>query len=99
MCCGMIRRTATLTLARSAYTPLLYVAINVFVAMQWDGYSSASQTVSELSAIGAPTRQLWVLLGIVYTLLVTAFRWGFWGSARRNCALPSYASEIRKIHL
>ena len=36
---------------------LLYVAMNIFVAMQWEGYSSASQTVSELSAIGAPTRR------------------------------------------
>jgi hypothetical protein len=40
---------------------------DVFVPMQWEGYSSASQTVSELSAIGAPTRSLWVPLGIVYT--------------------------------
>ena len=52
---------------------LLYVAMNVFVAMQWEGYSSVSQTVSELSAIGAPTRSLWVLPGAVYTVLVTAF--------------------------
>ncbi len=63
---------------------LLYVAMNVFVAMQWEGYSSASQTVSELSAIGAPTRPLWVLLGIAYAVLVTAFGWGVWGSSRRN---------------
>ena len=63
---------------------LLYVAMNVFVPMQWEGYSSASQTVSELSAIGAPTRALWVPLGIVYTLLLTAFGWGVWESARRN---------------
>jgi len=63
---------------------LLYIGMNVFVARQWEGYSSASQTVSELSAIGAPTRELWVLLGIAYTLLVTAFGWGIWGSARRN---------------
>lgn len=63
---------------------LLYVAMNVFVAMQWEGYSSASQTVSELSAIGAPTRPLWVLLGVAYTLLATAFGWGVWVSARRN---------------
>jgi hypothetical protein len=63
---------------------LLYVAMNIFVAMRWEDYSSVSQTVSELSAIGAPTRPLWVLLGIVYTLLVTAFGWGVWRSARRN---------------
>src|ERR1051325_11356386 len=63
---------------------LLYAAMNVFVAMQWDEYSSVSQTVSELSAIGAPTRSLWVPLGLVYTLLVTAFGWGVWESARTN---------------
>ena len=66
---------------------LLYVAMNVFVPMLFEGYSSASQTVSELSAIAAPTRPLWVLLGIVYTLLVTAFGWGVWISAGRNRAL------------
>jgi hypothetical protein len=66
---------------------LLYVAMNVFVAMQWEGYSSASQTVSELSAIGAPTRPLWVLLGVPYTLLVTGFGWGIWKSADRSRTL------------
>ena len=55
---------------------LLYVAMNVFIPMRWDGYSSAAQTVSELSAIGAPTRALWVPLGTVYTLLVPVFGWG-----------------------
>lgn len=55
---------------------LLYVAMNVIVARQWPGYDSASQTVSELSAVGAPTRPLWVALGVFYTLLVTAFGWG-----------------------
>ena len=43
---------------------LLYVAMNVIVPMQWPGYSSASRVISELSAIGAPTRSLWVVLGI-----------------------------------
>jgi hypothetical protein len=63
---------------------LLYAAMNIFVAMQWEGYSSASQTVSELSAIDAPTRALWVPLGIAYTLLVAAFGLGVWESAHRN---------------
>ncbi len=66
---------------------LLYVAMNVFVAMQWEGYNSASQTVSELSAIGAPTRPLWVLLGIVYALLAIAFGWAVWTSTRRKRSL------------
>jgi hypothetical protein len=63
---------------------LLHVAMNVFVPMLFEGYSLASQTVSELSAVGAPTRPLWVWLGTVYALLVIAFGWGVWKSAGRN---------------
>ena len=63
---------------------LLYVGMNIFVPMQFEGYSYASQTVSELSAIGAPTRPLWFWLGLVYTVLVVAFGLGVWLSAGRN---------------
>jgi hypothetical protein len=66
---------------------LLYVAMTIFVAMQWEGYSSASQTISELSAIGAPTRSLWAVPGAIYTVLITAFGWGVWKSAGRSRAL------------
>jgi hypothetical protein len=54
----------------------LYVTMNVVVPAQWPGYDSASQTVSELSAVGAPTRPLWVVLGMFYSVLVMAFGWG-----------------------
>jgi len=74
--------TREILLVCGIVSSLLYLAMNVFVPMQWEGYSSASQTVSELSAIGAPTRPQWVLLGIAYTLLVTAFGFGVWRSAR-----------------
>jgi hypothetical protein len=60
---------------------LLYVVINVVAAMRYPGYDSVSQTVSELSAIGAPTRDMWVAAAIVYELLVIAFRIGVWMSA------------------
>ena len=63
---------------------LLYVAMNVVVPMQWPGYDSASQVVSELSAVGAPSRPLWVVLGMAYTLLVTAFGWGVWMAAEHD---------------
>ena len=66
---------------------LLYVATTIVVAMQWEAYSSASQTISELSAIGAPTRSLWAVPGAIYTLLVTAFGFGVWASAGRIRAL------------
>jgi hypothetical protein len=61
--------------------------MNVFVPMHWEAYSSASQTVSELSAIDAPTRPVWVPLGIAYTLLLTAFGWGVWRSAEASRSL------------
>lgn len=63
---------------------LLYVALNIFIPMQWPAYNSATQTVSELSAVGAPTRTLWVWLCAPYTVLVIAFAWGVWKSAGQN---------------
>src|SRR5688572_4254966 len=80
----MLRKTLLICGIASS---LLYVAMNVFVAMQWETYSSASQTVSELSAIGAPTRSLWASLAAFYTVLVTAFGWGVWQSACGNRAV------------
>lgn len=55
---------------------LWYVTINIIVPVQYPGYSTVSQTVSELSAIEAPTRKLWTLLSLPYSLLVLAFAWG-----------------------
>jgi hypothetical protein len=66
---------------------LLYAGMLIFIPPLWVGYSSLSQTVSELSAIGAPTRDLWFWLGIVYTLLYAAFGWGVWRSAGDNRSL------------
>jgi len=57
-----------------------YVIMNVLCALLYDGYNSASQTVSELSAIGASTRPLWVTLGIFHGVLTAAFGWGVWQS-------------------
>ena len=55
---------------------LWYIIINIFVPTQYPGYNSVTFTVSELSAIDAPTRILWVLLGMLYPLLYIAFGWG-----------------------
>lgn len=82
----MLRRTLLLCGIASS---LLYVAMNVVVPLQWEAYSSASQTVSELSAVGAPTRTFWATLGAFYTVLVTAFGWGVWKSAGENRALQN----------
>ena len=52
--------------------------------IRYEGYSLVSQVPSELAAIGAPTQRLWMLLGPLYTLLVTAFGWGVWQSAGQS---------------
>jgi len=79
-------------LACGVASSLFYVAMNVFIPLGYAGYSCASQTVSELSAIGAPTRPLWVALGAVYTMLLIAFGWGIWLSAGKSRALKLVAA-------
>jgi hypothetical protein len=74
-------------LACGIAAPLLYAGMLIWIPPLWPGYSSASQTVSELSAIGAPTRPLWVALALLYTLLVAAFGWGIWVSAQGGRSL------------
>lgn len=63
---------------------LFYTAMNIFIPMTWPQYDWMSQTVSELSAIGAPTRTLWNWLCIPYSLLNVAFSVGVLLSARSN---------------
>jgi hypothetical protein len=58
--------------------------MNIFIPPLYAGYNWMTQTVSELSAIDAPTRPLWFPLGIAYTLLIAAFGWGILQSAEGN---------------
>ncbi len=79
-------RTAleTALLACGFVAPLLYLASDVIAGLRWHSYSFRDQTISELNAIGAPTRTLTIVLGIGgYTFLV-AFGAGLWRSARGN---------------
>jgi len=63
---------------------LVYVAANVAAGLSWKSYSFADQTISELSAIDAPSRPLWLALSIPFGLLSLAFAAGVWWSARGN---------------
>jgi len=63
---------------------LFYVAINIITPSHFPGYDIASQTVSELSAIDAPSRPLWVYLCNFYSVLVMAFGFGIWLCAYKN---------------
>lgn len=66
---------------------LWYVGINIIVPQQYPGYDSSSQTISELSAIDSPTRNLWFILCIFYSLLFIGFGLGVWQSAMGSKAL------------
>jgi hypothetical protein len=72
------RVTQLALLASGIVAPLLYIAADVIAGLQWEGYSFRDQTISELNAIGAPTRPLTITLGLAgYTFLV-AFGVGVW---------------------
>jgi hypothetical protein len=73
---------------------LWYLAINVFVPSLDPSYDVASLTVSELSAIGAPTRITWVLLVSLYPMLFATFGWGLVNSARDNWLLRTTGMVI-----
>jgi len=72
----------TLLLVCGILSALLYAAMLVIVPRLWPAYSSTSQTVSELSAIDAATRTVWVSLGLVWTALYVAYGVGVWSVGR-----------------
>ncbi len=95
----IVLRHDTLTMRRrlltcGIFSSLWYVAINLFVPTLYEGYNSVSLTVSELSAISAPTRIVWVLLVTLYPLTFAAFGWGVLKSAGESRALHITGSLI-----
>jgi hypothetical protein len=71
-----------------------YVALNILMPLKYPGYSSLSYTVSELSAIDAPTRPLWIILCIPFSLFTIAFGIGIWQIAGNVKKLQIVASVV-----
>ena len=88
---GPARRDVRRETSRKALLACGTVSSVLYAAMIWtiryEGYSLVSQVPSELTAIGAPTRTLWMWLGGLYTVLVAAFGFGVWNSAGRHRAV------------
>ena len=63
--------------------PIVYVAADIVGALNWQEYSYTGQSVSELSAIDAPSRPFVLPLFLAYDLLVAAFGLGIWAADRR----------------
>ncbi|MHB1297882.1 MAG: DUF998 domain-containing protein [Gemmatimonadaceae bacterium] len=70
-----------LLLMCGALSPLLYAFADALAGSRWAGYSFRDQTISELGAIGAPTKALFSALLIPTYLLLVAFGVGVWQSA------------------
>jgi hypothetical protein len=67
---------------------LFYAGADVLAAMRYADYHSfTSQSISELMALGAPSRPLVLLLLTAHGLLALAFGIGVWGSAAQNFRL------------
>jgi|SRR5688572_6989991 len=86
--------TRKILLSCGILSSLFYIGMNIFIPPMFDGYSSVTQTVSELSAIDAPTRSLWVWVAMFYILLFGAFGLGVWKSAAENGNLRIVAKLI-----
>ena len=64
--------------------PLLFIAGDIAAALRQQGYSYVSQVVSELSAVGAPTRTFVMTVGALYAVLLFAFGIGVVKSADQS---------------
>jgi len=77
----------TILLVCGILSSLLYVAADVLAASRWEGYRYADRAVSELLAVGSPTRAFIVPPMIAYNFLILAFGIGVWMSADRKRSL------------
>ncbi len=55
---------------------LLYAGMDVMGGLQWENYSWFSNEFSRLSAVGAPSRTIHLVLSPIYSMLVIAFGLG-----------------------
>jgi hypothetical protein len=75
----------------------VYLSADVFGSLRWDGYNYTDQTISELAAIGSPSRPLVMWLFTAYNLLLIAFASGVVLSAADRPALRRSANAIGVI--
>jgi uncharacterized protein DUF998 len=88
-------------------SPILYAISDVVAGMRWEAYSFRDQTISELAAIGAPSRPLFAALLLVVYGLMVAFGIGVWESASAihrlrivgGLLIGLGVSEVSKIEL
>jgi hypothetical protein len=91
--------TRKILLSCGILSSLAYICTDFVGGLQWENYSWLSQEFSRLSAIGAPSRSIHLVLTIIYTLLVIAFGIGVWQSSgqKKNLRIIGAALIIYAI--
>ncbi len=79
-------RLRNLLLICGILAPLLFAGTDIFAGTLWEGYNFSSQSISELSAVGAPTRSVVVPLNLTYNALMITYGLAVWGLTRQNRA-------------
>lgn len=87
-------QTTRRLLACGPLVPLLYAAADVLAGSLTPGYSFRDQTISELGAIGAPSRALFSGLLVLVYLLLAAFGVGVWRSTEGSRNLKVVAALL-----
>lgn len=79
-------KVETFLLLCGVLSPVMYAAADAIAGMSWAEYSFRDHTISELGAIGAPTRHLFSSMLILVYLIFLAFGVGVWraGIERRS---------------
>jgi len=77
----------TILLSCGILSSAIYVIADISAGLVWSDYNYTNQTVSELFAIGAPSRTVVVPFFILYALLIYLFGFGIWLSHRTNRSL------------
>lgn len=81
-------------LASGIAASLLFVGTDLLAGSLSEGYSFYAQSISELAAVGAPTRPLVVPLQLTYDVLMIAFGLGVWATAGHRRAARVTAAMV-----
>lgn len=75
-------------------SPALYAIADVLAGSSWEGYSFRDQTISELGALGAPSRALFGMLLVPVYALLLGFGVGIWRSAEGRRKIYSVGALV-----
>jgi hypothetical protein len=78
------RTLITALLTCGVLVAVVQILGDILAAALYPGYSYVNQSVSELSAIAAPTRGVTAVVGFAFELMVVAFAVGVWLVARKR---------------